>query len=102
MGFFSRLVQFIFWVLIFSWAVKLVARMLGGASRKGATPGADRAADGDSALPGKRLVRDPVCGMHMAEELALPMSANGETQYFCSMECREKYEQSVLRRTANG
>jgi YHS domain-containing protein len=36
----------------------------------------------------------------LAEELALAMSANGETQYFCSPECRTKYENSVLRRAA--
>jgi YHS domain-containing protein len=39
--------------------------------------------------------------MHMAEELALPMSADGETLYFCSAECRAKYESNVLRRAAN-
>jgi YHS domain-containing protein len=54
------------------------------------------------ATSGKRLVKDPVCGMHLAEELALPMSVDGETQYFCSDQCRAKYESSVLRRAANG
>jgi len=39
--------------------------------------------------------------MHMAEELALPLIANSETYYFCSQECRAKYENSVLRRAAN-
>jgi len=52
-------------------------------------------------MPGKRLVKDPVCGMHMAEELALPFSADGETHYFCSQECRVKYENSILHRAAN-
>ena len=100
MGFLSRLVRFVFWVLIFSWAIKLVARMLGGASRREPAPGTG-GGEGDSALRSKRLVRDPICGMHLAEELALPMKASGETQYFCSDECRDKYERSVLRRAAN-
>ena len=47
------------------------------------------------------LEKDPVCGMHIAEELALPASANGELQYFCSEQCRSKFQGSVLRRVAN-
>jgi YHS domain-containing protein len=100
MGFFGRLIRFVFWVLIVSWVIKLVGRLFSGASQP-ATPAGYPATADDPAVPGKRLVKDPVCGMHLAEELALPMSANGETQYFCSQECRSKYENSVLRRAAN-
>jgi YHS domain-containing protein len=99
MGFIGRFVKFLFWVLILSWAVKLIARMLRGANRGEPAPGRDRTRDGER---GKRLVRDPVCGMHMAEELALALSAGGGTQYFCSEECRQKYESGFLRRAANG
>ena len=100
MEFLGRLIRFVFWVLLVSWVIKLVGRMFGRsntpASQAGAAPGNDLPANG------KRLVKDPVCGMHMAQELALPLNANnGETQYFCSPECREKYESSVLRRAAN-
>ena len=100
MGFLGRLIRFVFWVLLVSWVIKLVGRMLGGSSnaparQAGASPG------NDMPVNGKQLVKDPVCGMHMAQELALPMNSNGETQYFCSPECREKYESSVLRRAAN-
>jgi YHS domain-containing protein len=101
MGFLSRLVRFVFWVLLVSWLIKVVGRLLSGDRRQGAASEAATTAAGDSELRGRRLVRDPVCGMHIAEELALPMSANGETQYFCSEECRAKYESSVLRRAAN-
>jgi len=100
MGFFSRLIRFVFWVLIVSWVIKLVGRILGGA-RQAEASGASGAAVADGLISGKRLVRDPICGMHLAEELALPLNANGETQYFCSPECRAKYETSVLRRVAN-
>jgi YHS domain-containing protein len=101
MGFFSRLIRFVFWVLIVTWVVKLLGRLMRGGSRQEPAPGASGAAAEDQARSGKRLVRDPICGMHMAEELALPMGANGETQYFCSEECRAKYESSILRRAAN-
>jgi YHS domain-containing protein len=101
MGFFGRLVRFIFWVLIVSWVIKLVGRLLSGGNLRSAGAGARGTTKQGPELSGRRLVRDPVCGTHMAEELALPLSVNGETQYFCSQECREKYESSVLRRAAN-
>jgi len=101
MGFLGRLFRFVFWVLIVSWVIKLIGRLLTGGSRPGSAPEAATATSNDSEPRGKRLVKDPVCGMHMAEELALPLSANGETQYFCSEDCRAKYENSVLRRAAN-
>lgn len=101
MGFLGRLFRFVFWVLIVSWVIKLIGRVLAGGSRPGSAPGPAAAAADDSEPRGKRLVKDPVCGMHMAEELALPLNANGETQYFCSEDCRAKYESSILRRAAN-
>jgi YHS domain-containing protein len=100
MGFFGRLIRFVFWVLIVSWGIKLVGRLFSGTSQPAARGGSSATAD-DPAARGKRLVKDPVCGMHLAEELSLPISANGETQYFCSEECRSKYENSVLPRAAN-
>jgi YHS domain-containing protein len=108
MDFLGRLIRFIFWVLVVTWGIKLVGRLLRsfGAAHSGEArndAGAVAGAGGRSAeQTGKRLVRDPVCGMHIAEGLALPLNANGETQYFCSQECRAKYESSVLRRAANG
>jgi YHS domain-containing protein len=100
MGFFGRLIRFVFWVLIVSWGIKLVGRLFSGTSQPAARGGSSATAD-DPAVRGKRLVKDPVCGMHLAEELSLPISANGETQYFCSEQCRSKYENSVLRHAAN-
>jgi YHS domain-containing protein len=101
MGFLGRLIRFVFWILIVSWVIRLVGSLLAG-GKQASVSGTGSAAAKDSAMRGKRLVKDPVCGMHLAEELALPMSADGETQYFCSQECRAKYESSVLRRAANG
>jgi YHS domain-containing protein len=99
MGFFGRLIRLVFWVMIASWLIKLVGRLFSGTSQPAARGGSSATTD-DPAARGKRLVKDPVCGMHLAEELALPMSANGETQYFCSQECRSKYENSLLQRAA--
>jgi len=95
MDFLGRILRFLFWVLLVSWAVKLLGRVIGGASTS-------RSAPSDTPLgASKRLVKDPVCGMHMAEELALPLQANGEVVHFCSPECRAKYESSMVRRAAS-
>jgi len=105
MGFIGRLISFVFWVLIVSWVIRLVGRLfsggLAGSGHRDAASGARSDVGQDAVLSSKRLVRDPVCGMHMAEELALPLSDNSETHYFCSQECRAKYENGVLRRAAN-
>ena len=72
-----------------------------GSARPVQTGNSTGAPGSEPAMPGKRLVKDPVCGMHIAEELALPFDADGETHYFCSQECRAKYENSILHRAAN-
>jgi YHS domain-containing protein len=41
--------------------------------------------------PAVRLVRDPVCGTHVAPNAALSLSAGGTTHYFCSEKCRSEY-----------
>ena len=41
--------------------------------------------------PPVRLVRDPVCGTHVAPNSSLSLSAGGTTHYFCSEECRAEF-----------
>ena len=99
MSFLGRILRFLFWVLVVSWAVKLLGRAIGGASAPRPAPAN---ASPETVSASKRLVKDPVCGMHMAEELALPLEANGEVVHFCSQECRAKYESSgMVRRAAS-
>ena len=98
MSFLGRILRFLFWVLVVSWAVKLLGRAISGGK---AMPEDPTRANPEPAGRGKRLVKDPVCGMHMAEELALPLNANGEVVHFCSEECRAKYEGSMVRRAAS-
>jgi YHS domain-containing protein len=38
-----------------------------------------------------KLVRDPVCGTHVAPRTALSMTADGTTHYFCSEKCRDEF-----------
>jgi len=98
MSFLGRILRFLFWVLVVSWVVKLLGRALGRTELGRAGP--DRA-NPEPATGSKRLVKDPVCGMHMAEKLARPLKAEGEVLYFCSDECRAKYERSMAQRAAS-
>lgn len=42
-----------------------------------------------------QLVRDPICGTFVVPARALPLNRGGETQYFCSERCRERYVSSA-------
>jgi YHS domain-containing protein len=39
-----------------------------------------------------KLVRDPVCGTHVAPRQALSLTSGGTTHYFCSEECRSRFQ----------
>lgn len=108
MGFLARIVRFLFWLLVVSWSVallrRLVAWMLRGAVQ-GPTQAGAAASPGertmDAAGTARKLVRDPVCGIHVAEHLAIPLRDGGELVHFCSPECREKYEAGMKKREAS-
>ena len=51
----------------------------------------DAPVDAPSNAVARKLVRDPVCGMHIAESLALMEHSGGENVYFCSEQCRNKF-----------
>ena len=102
MSFLGRILRFVFWVLLVSWVAKLLGRAIGGANATRMEPsGARGKAQQEPLGKSNRLVKDPVCGMHLAEELALPLEANGEVLHFCSPECRASYESSMVRRAAS-
>ena len=90
--FLARIFRFLFWLLIVSWSVALLRRvlawMLRGAvpaqadrdaasSVGGAGVGAPAPGDWQSGVAARQLVRDPVCGMHVAEVLAVPLRDSG-------------------------
>jgi YHS domain-containing protein len=106
MSFLSRVMRFLFWLLILSWSVSLVRRAIAWMLR-GATTAPQQGASGsssnqDAAATSRRLVRDPVCGVHVAEVLAIPLREGGETLHFCSIACRDQYVGSTKKFAANG
>jgi YHS domain-containing protein len=116
MDFLGRIFKFLFWVLIVSWSVALLRRVLAWMLRGAMPAQAEQDAAGSAAgagagvAPGdaqggvaaSRLVRDPICGMHVAEVLAVPLRESGELVHFCSMACRDKYVSGTRRMAANG
>jgi YHS domain-containing protein len=89
MSFIVRMLRYLFWLLVISWGVailqKIVGKMVGGGT------GSEPHGDVPSAGANQKLVRDPICGMHVAEGLAVPLKYREETLHFCSMQCREKF-----------
>jgi YHS domain-containing protein len=100
MEFIARFLRFLFWVVLVSWTVSLLRRLVNhmGASQAPAGPYVDVL--GNAA--GQKLVRDPVCGMHVAPGLALSVNQGSEMVHFCSAECRDKYLNQTKRLPANG
>ena len=41
---------------------------------------------------GGELKKDPVCGTFIAASTAIQKRVSGETYYFCSAECRDKFK----------
>jgi hypothetical protein len=101
MNFLSRIVRYLFWVLVVASVVRFFRWWLGelsGVNRR--TPGPRETPFPQAAA--RRLVRDPVCGMYVAEVLAIPLKEASGTVHFCSGQCRDKYAAALGRYAANG
>jgi YHS domain-containing protein len=99
MNFIARVFRFLFWLLVVSWSVallkKLVAWMVRSATQQSAKPVSQHDPEisrrqGEVGTS-RRLVRDPVCGAHVAEVLAIPLREGGQLVHFCSTQCRDQY-----------
>jgi YHS domain-containing protein len=105
MNFLARIVRFLFWLLVLSWGLRLLRRIVGGMLRNNQAP-APQTADPAEGIPvpsaARRLVRDPVCGLHVDETLSIPLRDGGELLHFCSPACRDAYAVNVRKLAANG
>jgi hypothetical protein len=95
MSFLFRVLRFLFWLLVLSWAARLLQNLVARMMRRAAPPmppnGVDVAARSEAVGLARRLVRDPFCGVHVAQVLAIPLRDGGETLHFCSVNCRDEY-----------
>jgi YHS domain-containing protein len=100
MTFIARILRFLFWVLIVSWSVSLLRRIVN--SMGGAASDRQQPINAPSDAVSRKLVRDPVCGMHLTEGLAIvERSGGGEPVFFCSEECRNKFMDEPRKFAAN-
>jgi len=102
MSFIARLLRYLFWVAVVSWTVSLLRRLVNqmGAAHPDAASNPDVDVPNDAV--NQRLVRDPVCGMHLAPGLAFEVKQGGECVYFCSPECRDKFISETQKFAAHG
>ena len=89
MTFIGRILRFLFWVILVCWSLSLLRRLVNSMGAAGVSQ--NDPLDVPSNAVTRKLVRDPVCGMHLAESLALAERNGGQTFYFCSEECRNKF-----------
>jgi YHS domain-containing protein len=99
MTFIARILRFLFWVLIVSWSVSLLRRIVDSMGR--AANGRQAPIDVPMGAVSRKLVRDPVCGMHLTEGLAIRERSGGEPVFFCSDECRNKFMDEPRKFAAN-
>ena len=103
MNFLARILRFLFWLLVLSWGLRLLRRIVGGMLRNDTAPGPQAAeASIDTPTAARRLVRDPVCGMHVDETRSIPFRDGGELVHFCSTACRDAYAVNSKKLAANG
>jgi len=101
----ARIGRFLFWLLVVSWSTWLLRRVFGSLLQNaGSMPQQNGAGSTASAQPrsSRRLVRDPVCGMHVDETLSIPLREGDELMHFCSMSCRDAYIAGTRKFAANG
>ena len=105
MNFLARAIRFLFWLLVLSWGLRLLRRIVSSVFQNVEASGpqaGDATAGSPSPTAARRLVRDPVCGMHVDETLSIPLQEGGELLHFCSPACRDAYAVKVRRLAANG
>jgi YHS domain-containing protein len=102
MNFLARIVRFLFWLLVLSWGLRVLRRFVGGMLQHQQTSG-PQPGESSSGIPApsRRLVRDPVCGMHVDEALSIPFREEGELLHFCSPACRDAYAGNARKIAAN-
>ena len=96
--------RFLIWLLVLCWALVLLRRAVAWMLRGfvNSLPRRETTHDRQPTAGSRRLVRDPVCGVHVAEERAILLRTGGEVMHFCSAACRDQYAADEQKFVANG
>jgi len=101
----ARIARFLIWLLVVSWSMWLLRRIFARMLRNSVAVPQNSTEDSTVAqttATSRRLVRDPVCGMHVDETLSIPLREGGELVHFCSIACRDAYAAETKKLAANG
>lgn len=94
------MLRFLGLLIAFIFLVPLIRMVMGALGRMftnfalGSKPQSSQRQPGarPPAPAGGTLHQDPVCGTYVSESVALRLNAAGQTHYFCSAECRDKFK----------
>ena len=102
MNFLSIFVRILLWVVIVSWGVRILGRVVSALWQSGRSPVSPESAGDTQPAQNALLVRDPICGVHIAQARAIPLRENDELLHFCSTNCRDQYLNGSRTLAANG
>ena len=94
------MIKTIVWLLVSILLVSFIRGVLGilarGAGELFQQPKPETGTSARTPTPSKagfggELVKDPVCGTFVSPAAAVKKTTKGETHYFCSPECRDKF-----------
>jgi hypothetical protein len=87
--------RFLFLLIALVWLWMILRRIIGWTLTLlfGTRPNKSKPASTQDAprIEGQRLVRDPECGVYIAENRALPVGSGAKVVHFCSTACRDRY-----------
>lgn len=88
-----RFIARFFWVLLLLLGIRVIVGWFSRFRREAGKPQpASSDAAGHPGLVQGQVVRDPWCGTFVDRRIALPWQESQSTHFFCSAECRRKYQ----------
>ena len=96
-GLLLRLLRFLGWLIFATWVGRKLLGWLFAGTSGAQWPGREPPT---APQTGKPLHRDPICGMHVPEEISVTLELGGQVHHFCSPECRERFRNTQANRTS--
>jgi YHS domain-containing protein len=94
MKYLERFFRYVFWVVVtavIAWIVKKAFQRAAGPQNVNVRGHVQ--ANGPMQRQ-KVLVRDPVCGTYVAEDISYSLMQGGENLHFCSQNCMKHYQEA--------
>lgn len=91
-----RLIFYLLVMVFLITVVRSVIGVLGRALSSFVNPAAPQVPRPEVPLSGE-LKKDPACGTYISAATSIKRTLDGETYYFCSAECRDKFVATLAR-----